>query len=141
MLQNVADRAAELRTNYGNVSSASIGAIQRSLLRLESQGATQFFGEPMLDIFDLIRVDDKGRGIVNILAADKLMQSPRLYAVFLLWLLADLYEGLPEVGDPEKPKFVFFFDEAHLLFNAAPRSEERRVGKECVSRCTYRLWA
>src|SRR3546814_19374233 len=94
MLQNVTDRAAELRTNYGNVSSASIGAIQRSLLRLESQGATQFFGEPMLDIFDLIRVDDKGRGMVNILAADKLMQSPRLYAVFLLWMLADLYEGL-----------------------------------------------
>ncbi|MGB3289981.1 MAG: helicase HerA-like C-terminal domain-containing protein [Burkholderiaceae bacterium] len=122
MLQNVADRSSELRTRYGNVSSASIGAIQRSLLRLESQGAVQFFGEPMLDIFDLIRVDDKGRGIVNILAADKLMQSPRLYAVFLLWMLADLYEGLPEVGDPEKPKFVFFFDEAHLLFNDAPKA-------------------
>ncbi|SHG91790.1 helicase HerA-like C-terminal domain-containing protein [Pollutimonas bauzanensis] len=122
MLQDVADRSAELRTRYGNVSAASIGAIQRSLLRLESQGAAQFFGEPMLDIFDWIRVDERGRGIVNILAADKLMQSPRLYAVFLLWMLADLYEGLPEVGDPDKPKFVFFFDEAHLLFNDAPKA-------------------
>ncbi|MGB6104816.1 MAG: helicase HerA-like C-terminal domain-containing protein [Pusillimonas sp.] len=122
MLQDVASRSAQLRTRYGNVSSASIGAIQRSLLRLESQGADQFFGEPMLDIFDWIRVNEKGQGIVNILAADKLMQSPRLYAVFLLWMLADLYEGLPEVGDPEKPKFVFFFDEAHLLFNDAPKA-------------------
>src|SRR5690606_2792895 len=122
MLQDVADRSAQLRTRYGNVSAATIGAIQRSLLRCESQGAGQFFGEPMLDIFDLIRVDEKGRGIVNILAADKLMQAPRLYAVFLLWMLADLYEGLPEVGDPEKPKFVFFFDEAHLLFNDAPKA-------------------
>src|SRR5690606_1265255 len=94
MLQNVADRSGELRTRYGNVSSASIGAIQRSLLRLESQGADQFFGEPMLDIFDWIRVNEKGQGIINILAADKLMQAPRLYAVFLLWMLADLYEGL-----------------------------------------------
>lgn len=122
MLQDVADRSAQLRTQYGNVSTASVGAIQRSLLRLESQGADQFFGEPMLDIFDWIRVNDKGHGIVNILAADKLMQSPRLYAVFLLWMLADLYEGLPEVGDPDKPKFVFFFDEAHLLFNDAPKA-------------------
>jgi DNA helicase HerA-like ATPase len=122
MLQNVADRAADLRTRYGNVSSASIGAIQRNLLSLESQGADQFFGEPMLDVHDLIRVDAKGQGIVNILAADKLMQAPRLYAVFLLWMLADLYEGLPEVGDLEQPKFVFFFDEAHLLFNDAPKA-------------------
>ncbi len=120
MLQDVGNRAAELRTNYGNVSSASIGAIQRSLLRLESQGANQFFGEPMLDIFDLIRTNEKGQGVINILAADKLMQSPRLYAVFLLWMLADLYQDLPEIGDPEKPKLVFFFDEAHLLFNNAP---------------------
>ncbi|NYT66746.1 DUF853 domain-containing protein [Alcaligenaceae bacterium] len=120
MLQDVGNRAAELRTNYGNVSSASIGAIQRSLLRLESQGANQFFGEPMLDIFDLIRTNEKGQGVINILAANKLMQSPRLYAVFLLWMLADLYQDLPEVGDPEKPKLVFFFDEAHLLFNNAP---------------------
>jgi len=122
MLQNVADRAGELRTRYGNVSTASIGAIQRGLLRLESQGADHFFGEPMLDVHDLIRVDERGRGIVNILAADKLMQAPRLYAVFLLWMLADLYECLPEVGDLDKPKLVFFFDEAHLLFNDAPRA-------------------
>ncbi|NYT81547.1 DUF853 domain-containing protein [Alcaligenaceae bacterium] len=121
MLQNVADRAAELRVRYGNVSSASIGAIQRSLLRLEGQGAERYFGEPMLDVFDMIRIDANGRGVVNVLAADKLMQSPRLYAVFLLWLLSDLYERLPEIGDPDKPKFVFFFDEAHLLFNDAPR--------------------
>ncbi|MDN5844337.1 MAG: DUF853 domain-containing protein [Alcaligenaceae bacterium] len=122
MLQHVADRAAELRTRYGNVSSASIGAIQRSLLRLESEGADNFFGEPMLDIFDWIRTNAQGRGIVNILAADKLMQSPRLYAVFLLWMLGDLYESLPEVGDPDQPKFVFFFDEAHLLFKDAPKA-------------------
>ncbi len=122
MLQDVADRSADLRTRYGNVSSASIGAIQRSLLRLESQGAEHFFGEPMLDIADLIRVDGKGQGMVNILAADKLMQSPRLYAVFLLWLLADIYEKLPEIGDPDQPKLVFFFDEAHLLFNDAPKA-------------------
>jgi DNA helicase HerA-like ATPase len=122
MLQNVADRSAELRTRYGNVSSASIGAIQRSLLRLESQGADRFFGEPMLDVNDLIRVDAQGKGMVNILAADKLMQAPRLYAVFLLWLLADIYECLPEVGDPEIPKLVFFFDEAHLLFDDAPKA-------------------
>ncbi|MGE4370285.1 MAG: helicase HerA-like C-terminal domain-containing protein [Burkholderiaceae bacterium] len=120
MLQEVADRAGELRTQYGNVSAASVGAIQRSLLRLESQGADHFFGEPMLDIYDLMRVDAGGKGVVNVLAADKLMQSPRLYAVFLLWILAELFEQLPEVGDPDKPKFVFFFDEAHLLFDDAP---------------------
>lgn len=122
MLQEVGERAAELRTRYGNVSSASVGAIQRSLLRLESQGADHFFGEPMLDIFDLMRTDASGKGMVNILAADRLMQSPRLYAVFLLWMLAELFERLPEVGDPDKPKFVFFFDEAHLLFEDAPRA-------------------
>ena len=120
MLQYVADHAAELRTRYGQVSSASIGAIQRSLLRLESEGAATFFGEPMLDVFDWMRTDAQGRGMVNILAADRLMQSPRLYAVFLLWMLADLYERLPEVGDLEQPKLVFFFDEAHLLFKDAP---------------------
>lgn len=120
MLQHVAERAAELRLRYGNVSSASIGAIQRSLLRLESQGADHFFGEPMLDVFDLMRVDAKGQGMVNVLAADRLMQSPRLYAVFLLWLLSSIYEQLPEVGDLDKPKFVFFFDEAHVLFRNAP---------------------
>ena len=120
MLQSVADRASELRQNYGNVSAASVGAIQRALLQLESQGADHFFGEPMLDIHDLIRTDASGQGIVNILAADKLMQSPKLYAVFLLWLLAEIYEALPEIGDPEKPRLVFFFDEAHLLFSDAP---------------------
>ncbi|SAI74171.1 ATP-binding protein [Bordetella ansorpii] len=120
MLQNVADRASELKTRYGNVSSASVGAIQRSLLRLESQGAGQFFGEPMLDVADLMRTDAQGRGIVNVLAADQLMQAPRLYGVFLLWLLAELFEKLPEVGDVEQPRLVFFFDEAHLLFKDAP---------------------
>jgi len=122
MLQAVSERAAELRGRYGNIAPASVGAIQRALLRLESQGAEHFFGEPMLQIFDLIRTDASGRGIVNILAADRLMQSPRLYAVFLLWLLAELYENLPEVGDLDKPKFVFFFDEAHLLFDDAPKT-------------------
>lgn len=127
MLQDVADRAAALRTQYGNVSSASIGAIQRSLLRLESQGAEKFFGEPMLDIHDLIRTNAQGQGMVNILAADRLMQSPRLYGVFLLWLLAEIYEALPEVGDLEQPKFVFFFDEAHLLFNDAPKALVEKI--------------
>lgn len=122
MLQDVADRAASLKTRYGNVSAATVGAIQRGLLRLESQGAESFFGEPMLDMADLMRVDTQGRGVVGILAADKLMQAPRLYAIFLLWLLAELYEKLPEVGDPEKPRLVFFFDEAHLLFEDAPRA-------------------
>jgi len=122
MLQDVADRAGELKTRYGNVSSASVGAIQRGLLALESQGAEKFFGEPMLDVADLMRTDAQGRGIVNVLAADKLMQAPRLYAIFLLWLLADLYEKLPEVGDMDQPKLVFFFDEAHLLFNDAPQA-------------------
>jgi len=122
MLQDVAERSGELRARYGNVSAASVGAIQRSLLRLESQGADRFFGEPMLDVFDFMRVNEKGQGVVNILAADRLMQSPRLYAVFLLWMLAEVYESLPEAGDPDKPKLVFFFDEAHLLFNDAPRA-------------------
>ncbi len=122
MLLAVGDRATELRLRYGNISSASVGAIQRALLRLESQGAENFFGEPMLQIHDLIRTDASGRGVINILAADRLMQSPRLYAVFLLWLLAELYETLPEVGDLDRPKFVFFFDEAHLLFEDAPKA-------------------
>ncbi len=122
MLQNVADRAGELKTRYGNVSAASVGAIQRGLLTLESQGADKFFGEPMLDVADLMRTDAQGRGVVNILAADKLMQAPRLYAIFLLWLLADLYEKLPEIGDPDQPRLVFFFDEAHLLFTDAPKA-------------------
>lgn len=122
MLQNVSERASQLRARYGNVSSASVGAIQRSLLRLEAQGAEHFFGEPMFDIHDFLRVDANGRGVVNILAADKLMQAPRLYAVFLLWILAELYENLPEVGDLDRPKLVFFFDEAHLVFSDAPKA-------------------
>jgi hypothetical protein len=121
MLQFVGDNAAKFRTEYGNVSAASIGAIQRGLLALESQGAAQFFGEPMLDIHDLLQTRD-GKGVVNILAADQLMSSPKLYATFLLWMLAELFEQLPEVGDPEKPKLVFFFDEAHLLFDEAPKA-------------------
>src|SRR6186997_406258 len=119
MLQYVGDNAAQFKTQYGNVSSASIGTIQRGLLQLEEQGGDRFFGEPMLNVDDLIQAVD-GRGVVNILAADKLMTSPRLYGTFLLWLLAELYENLPEVGDREKPKLVFFFDEAHLLFSEAP---------------------
>ncbi|UUL81532.1 helicase HerA-like domain-containing protein [Sphingomonas qomolangmaensis] len=120
MLADIADRAAAISTTYGNVSKASVGAIQRQLLQLRGQGAEQFFGEPALDIADFMDVDDQGRGIVNILAADKLMASPRLYATFLLWLLSELFETLPEVGDPDRPKLVFFFDEAHLLFDEAP---------------------
>src|SRR5512137_1779752 len=115
----VGDHAAEFRTEYGNVSAASIGAIQRGLLVLEEQGGDRFFGEPALDLDDLLQCDG-GRGMINILAADQLMRSPNLYATFLLWLLAELFERLPEVGDPPKPKLVFFFDEAHLLFNDAP---------------------
>jgi hypothetical protein len=109
-------------TEYGNVSAASIGAIQRSLLEIEQQGGTEFFGEPMLDINDLLQTAGAGRGVVNILAADKLMNSPKLYATCLLWMLSELFERLPEIGDPEKPRLVFFFDEAHLLFNEAPKS-------------------
>ncbi len=118
MLQFVGDNAAQFKTQYGNVSSASIGAIQRGLLQIEEQGGKHFFGEPMLNIDDLLQTVD-GKGVVNILAADKLMNNPRLYACFLLWLLAELFEHLPEVGDVEKPKLVFFFDEAHLLFTDA----------------------
>ncbi len=122
MLQYVGDNAKQFTTNYGNVSAASIGAIQRGLLELDSQGADQFFGEPALNIQDFIQTDSKGRGIINILAADKLMTSPKLYATFLLWMLSELFEQLPEVGDVEKPKLVFFFDEAHLLFTDAPQA-------------------
>jgi len=127
MLAHVAERASELSTLYGNVSKASIGAIQRRLLVLERQGGENFFGEPALDIRDFIRTAPDGRGVVSILAADKLMTSPRLYAVFLLWLLSELFEELPEVGDPEKPKLVFFFDEAHLLFSGAPKALVEKV--------------
>ena len=127
MLVNCAERADELSTTYGNVSKQSVGTIQRSLLQLRSQGGEHFFGEPALDIADLINVDDQGRGFVNILAADKLMASPKLYATFLLWLLSELFEDLPEIGDPDKPKLVFFFDEAHLLFDDAPPALVEKV--------------
>ncbi len=127
MLQHVGDNAKQFTTEYGNVSSASIGAIQRGMLALEEQGADQFFGEPMLNIDDLMQTDAKGRGVVNILAADKLLNAPRLYASFLLWMLSELFENLPEVGDRDKPKMVFFFDEAHLLFNEAPRALLEKV--------------
>ena len=119
MVQHVGENAKSFTTEYGNVSAASIGAIQRGLLTLEEQGGDPFFGEPMLDINDLIQTDN-GQGVVNILAADTLMASPRLYSTFLLWLLSELFEQLPEVGDMDKPKLVFFFDEAHLLFSEAP---------------------
>ncbi|MFN3957853.1 MAG: helicase HerA-like domain-containing protein [Tepidimonas ignava] len=119
MLQHVGDNARQFTTEYGNISAASVGAIQRGLLTLEQQGAERFFGEPMLDIADLMQTVD-GRGVVNILAADKLLTAPRLYGAFLLWLLSELFEALPEVGDLDKPKLVFFFDEAHLLFADAP---------------------
>jgi uncharacterized protein len=125
-LQFVGDNAAQFRTQYGNVSSASVGAIQRGLLQIEEQGGHRFFGEPMLDIEDLMQTVD-GQGVVNVLAADKLMANPRLYASFLLWLLAELFENLPEVGDRDKPKFVFFFDEAHLLFSGAPSALVEKV--------------
>ncbi|MFV0281291.1 MAG: helicase HerA-like C-terminal domain-containing protein [Rhodoblastus sp.] len=121
-LQFVADHASEFTTRYGNIASATIGAIQRQLLVLENQGADKFFGEPALDISDFLRTDRDGRGVINILAADKLMRSPKLYATFLLWMLSELFEHLPEVGDPDKPKLVFFFDEAHLLFDNAPKA-------------------
>jgi DNA helicase HerA-like ATPase len=127
LLQFVGDNAAEFRTQYGNVSAASIGAIQRGLLQIEEQGGERFFGEPMLDIDDLMQTDSRGRGVVNVLAADKLMNNPRLYASFLLWLLSELFENLPEVGDRDKPKLVFFFDEAHLLFDEAPAALLEKV--------------
>ncbi|MGB5077864.1 MAG: helicase HerA-like domain-containing protein, partial [Sphingorhabdus sp.] len=120
MLIWCAENAALIGTKYGNVTKASVGSIQRQLLTLEGQGGARFFGEPALEITDFLNVDEKGRGHVNILAADKLMASPKLYATFLLWLLSELFEALPEVGDPDKPKLVFFFDEAHLLFDEAP---------------------
>jgi DNA helicase HerA-like ATPase len=122
MLQHVGENAGEYKQSYGNVSPASIGAIQRSLLALEQQGGDRFFGEPALDLMDVLKTDHNGMGRVNILAADELLKSPRLYSTFLLWLLSELFERLPEVGDLEKPKLVFFFDEAHLLFNDAPKS-------------------
>ncbi|MEK6742580.1 MAG: helicase HerA-like domain-containing protein [Nitrospirota bacterium] len=127
MAQFAGENAAQFKTEYGNISAASIGSIQRGLVALEEQGAGAFFGEPALDLNDLIQTGPGGRGVINILAADKLMQSPKLYATFLLWMLAELYENLPEVGDPDKPKLVFFFDEAHLLFEDAPKALQDKI--------------
>jgi len=126
MLQHVGENAKTFTTEYGNISAASVGAIQRGLLQIEAQGGDKFFGEPMLDIADFMQTVS-GKGVVNILAADKLMNSPRLYATFLLWMLSELFEQLPEIGDPDKPKLVFFFDEAHLLFNEAPKALVERI--------------
>jgi DNA helicase HerA-like ATPase len=120
MLQHVGDSSRQYTTAYGNISAASIGAIQRALLEIDQQGGSTFFGEPMLDVDDLMQTDRSGQGIVNVLVADELIRSPKLYATFLLWMLSELFERLPEVGDPDKPKLVFFFDEAHLLFTDAP---------------------
>jgi len=126
MLQYVGDNAKDFTTEYGNISSASVGAIQRGLLQIETQGGDKFFGEPMLNIQDFMQTVD-GRGVINVLAADRLMNSPRLYATFLLWMLSELFEQLPEIGDPDQPKLVFFFDEAHLLFNEAPKVLVERI--------------
>ncbi|MFM2075146.1 MAG: hypothetical protein RJB34_1451 [Pseudomonadota bacterium] len=126
MLQHVGDNAKNFTTEYGNISAASVGAIQRGLMQIEQQGGDRFFGEPMLNIDDFMQTVG-GQGMVNILAADKLLNSPRLYATFLLWMLSELFEQLPEIGDPEKPKLVFFFDEAHLLFNDAPKVLLERI--------------
>lgn len=126
MLQFVGDNAGQFTTEYGNVSAASIGAIQRGILQIDEQGGDRFFGEPMLNIADFMQTVD-GKGVINILAADQLMNSPRLYATFLLWMLSELFEQLPEVGDLDQPKLVFFFDEAHLLFNEAPKALVERI--------------
>ena len=126
MLQHVGETAKQFTTEYGNISAASVGAIQRGLMQIEQQGGDQFFGEPMLNIQDLMQTVG-GKGVINILTADKLMNAPRLYATFLLWMLSELFEQLPEIGDPEKPKLVFFFDEAHLLFNDAPKVLVERI--------------
>jgi uncharacterized protein len=127
MCQHVGDNASSFTTEYGNISAASIGAIQRGLMQIEEQGGDKFFGEPMLNIADFMQTDSAGKGYINVLAADKLMNSPRLYATFLLWMLSELFESLPEVGDLDKPKLVFFFDEAHLLFNDAPKVLIERI--------------
>lgn len=127
ILQHVGNNAKLFRTQYGNVSPASIGAIQRGLLTLEHEGGTQLFGEPALDLMDFLQTDGNGRGMVNVLAADKLLESPKIYSTFLLWMLSELFEKLPEVGDPEKPKLVFFFDEAHLLFADTPQALQEKI--------------
>jgi len=126
MLQYVGENASQFTTQYGNISAASVGAIQRGLVQIETQGGDKFFGEPMLNIADFMQTVG-GKGVINILAADKLMNSPRLYATFLLWMLSELFEQLPEIGDPEQPKLAFFFDEAHLLFNEAPKALVERI--------------
>jgi DNA helicase HerA-like ATPase len=127
MCQHVGDNASAFTTEYGNISAASIGAIQRGLMQIESQGGDRFFGEPMLNIEDFMQTDGSGKGVVNVLAADRLMNAPRLYATFLLWMLSELFEALPEVGDLDQPKLVFFFDEAHLLFADAPKALIERI--------------
>src|SRR5271167_2992562 len=127
MLQYVGEQAKALQTEYGNISAASVGAIQRGLVTLGQEGGDKFFGEPALNIDDLMQTDSNGRGVVNILASDKLIRSPRVYATLLLWLLTELFEKLPEVGDPDKPKLVFFFDEAHLLFTDLPKVIQDKV--------------
>ncbi len=127
MLQHVSENAASFQAEYGNVSAASVGAIQRGLVGIEEQGGDQFFGEPMLNIEDLMQTDGNGHGVINILAADKLLNAPRLYSTFLLWMLSELFEQLPEVGDVDKPRLVFFFDEAHLLFDDAPKQLLQKI--------------
>ncbi|MES1256450.1 MAG: helicase HerA-like domain-containing protein, partial [Acidobacteriota bacterium] len=127
MLQFVGDNAKQFTTEYGNISAASIGAIQRALMEMDQQGGATFYGEPMLDVDDLLQTGTGGRGVVNVLAAEELYRSPKLYATFLLWLLSELFERLPELGDPEKPVLVFFFDEAHLLFTDAPDALVEKV--------------
>ena len=127
MIQFAGDQADQFTTQYGNISKASVGAIQRGLLTLEQEGGERFFGEPALNIQDLIQTDGAGKGVINILTADRLMQSPKVYATLLLWMLSELFEQLPEVGDPEKPKLVFFFDEAHLLFEDIPKALEDKI--------------
>ena len=126
LLAYLSKNAKEVGAKYGNVATATVGSVQRQLLVLENQGGAKFFGEPALKLEDMMRTDRDGRGIINILAADKLMENPRLYATFLLWLMSELFESLPEVGDLDKPKLVFFFDEAHLLFNEAPKNLARQ---------------
>jgi hypothetical protein len=127
MLQHVGEHSSEFQTQYGNISAASIGAIQRGLIEIQQQGGEKFFGEPALNLDDLMQTDSNGHGVVNILAADKLIRAPKIYATFLLWMLTELFERLPEVGDPEKPKLVFFFDEAHLLFSDLPKIIQDKV--------------
>jgi DNA helicase HerA-like ATPase len=127
MLQFAGDNAAQFRTTYGNISATTVGSIQRNLLTLDEEGGEKIFAEPAIDLFDFMKTDSQGRGVINILAASKLMQTPKVYAPFLLWMLAELFERLPEVGDQEKPKLVFFFDEAHLLFNDIPKALEEKI--------------